>query len=110
MAVVGGPGERPEPAVWSPLEYACHVRDVFELACVRCACSADAPRFANWDQGHRGRLRLAGSGCWSGSWRSPGQVAGLRGDGAAFTVDSFTRYLIHDPVHHLTDVTGVRWA
>jgi len=29
---------------------------------------------------------------------------GRRGDGAEFTVESFARYLIHDPVHHLWDV------
>jgi hypothetical protein len=29
---------------------------------------------------------------------------GYRSDGAAFTVESFARYLIHDPVHHLWDV------
>ena len=32
---------------------------------------------------------------------------GLRSDGASFTIDSFSRYLLHDPVHHLWDV-GVR--
>ena len=31
---------------------------------------------------------------------------GSRSDGARFTVDSFARYLIHDPVHHLDDVGG----
>ena len=31
---------------------------------------------------------------------------GSRSDGARFTVDSFARYLIHDPVHHLHDVGG----
>jgi len=29
---------------------------------------------------------------------------GLRSDGATFTVDSFLRYLLHDPIHHLWDV------
>lgn len=29
---------------------------------------------------------------------------GMRSDGAHFTVESFARYLIHDPVHHLHDV------
>ena len=33
---------------------------------------------------------------------------GRRSDGAVFTVDSFARYLIHDPVHHLHDVTRFR--
>ncbi|MGI9642878.1 MAG: DinB family protein, partial [Acidimicrobiia bacterium] len=32
------------------------------------------------------------------------QRAGYRSDGAAFTVDSFARYLLHDPVHHLWDI------
>ena len=31
---------------------------------------------------------------------------GSRSDGAHFSVDSFARYLIHDPVHHLHDVGG----
>ena len=35
---------------------------------------------------------------------------GLRGDGASFTIESFIRYLLHDPIHHLTDVTGDRWV
>jgi hypothetical protein len=34
------------------------------------------------------------------------QRTGYRSDGAAFTVESFARYLIHDPVHHLWDVEG----
>ena len=29
---------------------------------------------------------------------------GTRSDGARFTVETFARYLIHDPVHHLWDV------
>jgi len=29
---------------------------------------------------------------------------GSRSDGAEFTVDTFGRYMIHDPVHHLHDV------
>lgn len=29
---------------------------------------------------------------------------GHRSDGSSFTVDSFARYLLHDPIHHLDDV------
>jgi hypothetical protein len=29
---------------------------------------------------------------------------GYRSDGAHFTIESFARYLVHDPVHHLWDV------
>jgi hypothetical protein len=36
------------------------------------------------------------------------QRTGRRSDGASFTVETFARYLIHDPVHHLYDVTGQR--
>src|SRR6476646_10646123 len=38
--------------VWSPLEYGCHVRDVFRIYDGRLALmlARDAPTFANWDQ------------------------------------------------------------
>ena len=39
-----------------------------------------------------------------GQW----QRTGSRSDGADFTIESFGRYFIHDPVHHLYDVTGTR--
>jgi hypothetical protein len=39
-------------------------------------------------------------------WQRPGR----RSDGARFTVETFARYFIHDPVHHLYDVTGHRTA
>jgi hypothetical protein len=29
---------------------------------------------------------------------------GIRSDGAAFTIESFGKYLLHDPIHHLWDV------
>jgi hypothetical protein len=33
---------------------------------------------------------------------------GTRSDGARFTVATFARYFVHDPIHHLYDVTGLR--
>ena len=30
---------------------------------------------------------------------------GRRSDGASFTIDSISRYMVHDPIHHLWDVT-----
>ena len=33
---------------------------------------------------------------------------GARSDGARFTVATFARYFVHDPIHHLYDVTGER--
>ena len=43
---------RPRPDVWSPLEYACHVRDVHVLFAerLRLMLDEDEPTFANWDQ------------------------------------------------------------
>jgi mycothiol maleylpyruvate isomerase-like protein len=32
------------------------------------------------------------------------QRTGNRSDGARFTVETFARYFLHDPVHHLHDV------
>jgi hypothetical protein len=29
---------------------------------------------------------------------------GDRSDGSSFTVESFARYFLHDPVHHVADV------
>jgi hypothetical protein len=31
---------------------------------------------------------------------------GRRSDGATFTAETFARYFIHDPIHHLHDVTA----
>ena len=43
---------RPRPQTWSPVEYACHVRDVCELFRMRLGLmlAEDGARFANWDQ------------------------------------------------------------
>lgn len=130
MTMASAPTTRPAPAVWSPLEYACHVRDVFDLACVRVELmlTEDGPRFANWDQDATAieddyasqdpqvatdqlvdqarRFAAAVASVPDDAWAR----TGLRGDGAAFTVESFVRYILHDPVHHLTDVTGERWT
>jgi DinB superfamily len=116
--------QRPSEDVWSALEYACHVRDVFELYDERLAMmlSQDDPAYPNWDQNAaavEGRYeeqdpsRVAGELSAAASaladrfdavegdqW----QRTGLRSDGARFTVESFARYLIHDPVHHVNDV------
>ena len=121
---------RTRPDRWSALEYACHVRDVYALAATRLErmLGEDDPLFANWDQdetarqerygeqlpAHVGvevveaasRLADAYDAVSSDQWHRRGR----RSDGAVFTVDSFGRYLIHDPIHHVFDVTGVRAA
>ena len=38
------------------------------------------------------------------SWLATKRPVASRSDGAAFTIDSFSRYLVHDPVHHVWDV------
>jgi len=119
---------RPELGKWSPLEYACHVRDVFRLFDQRLELmlSQDDPQFPNWDQDEtavadrygeqdpaevaaalrRAAFAIAGrfETVTGDQWRRTGG----RSDGARFTVDTFARYLVHDPVHHLYDVTGQR--
>lgn len=117
---------RPDDSTWSPLEYAAHVRDVYRLFLVRLELmlSQDDPIYANWDQDETaiaeryseqdadtvGReLVEAGSALADAfdavtgeQWLRPGR----RGDGARFTVESFAKYLAHDPQHHLWDVRG----
>ena len=123
-----GVARRPRPDKWSPLEYGCHVRDVFRLYDQRLELmlSQDDPLFPNWDQDATAvasryadqdpaevavALSAAGqaiasrfAGVTGGQW----QRTGRRSDGASFTVETFARYFIHDPVHHLYDVTGQR--
>lgn len=121
---------RPRPDKWSPLEYACHVRDVCRIYTerLRLMLTTDDPHYPNWDQdqtavadryaeqdprrvadelGEAADVLAARFEEVSGTdWERTGN----RGDGARFTVESFARYLIHDPVHHLYDVTGNREA
>ncbi|MCC9309807.1 DinB family protein [Kitasatospora sp. RB6PN24] len=121
---------RPAPAVWSALEYGCHVRDVFRLCAPRLdlMLTQDDPLFPNWDQDETalaeryweqdpavvsGELAEAAEVVAAAFARVTGEQwdrTGKRSDGARFTVGSFARYFIHDPVHHLHDVTGRRAA
>ena len=109
---------------WSVLEYACHVRDVFRVCDYRLdrMLTEDGPHYENWDQdvtaaderyGEQDPATVAGEVVAAAeiiarrfetvtgdSWAR----TGFRSDGAAFTIDSFARYVIHDPMHHLWDV------
>lgn len=82
----------------------------------------DEPTFADWDQDDTARreryaeqaravvlddLEAAGEalaalldGVADLAW----DRAGSRSDGARFTVETFARYVLHDPVHHVWDV------
>ena len=131
QGLLAGPGDlrrRPSPGVWSALEYGCHVCDVLWLydERLRLMLKLDGPQYPNWDQDATAvadryaeqdpaivvaGLREAADviaarfECVSGDqWPRTGS----RSDGAVFTIESFARYLIHDLVHHLYDVTGVR--
>jgi hypothetical protein len=117
---------RPSDHQWSALEYGCHVRDVFELfdERLKLMLETDAPRFANWDQdvtaveeryGEQdpyavSEQLLRAAEVLAARWESVSgdqwERTGHRSDGATFTVDSFARYFLHDPVHHLIDVAS----
>lgn len=120
----GAVGERPSDDVWSGLEYACHVRDVFRLYARRLVMmlEQDDPLYPNWDQDAAAvearygeqdpetvateleaageELAMAFDRLHEGDWDRPGR----RSDGARFTVESFARYMLHDPMHHVHDV------
>ena len=114
---------RPSTGRWSTLEYGAHVRDVFVLYLERLSLMLDTddPLYPNWDQDETAiasrydlqqprhvavELREAAEaladafdGVRADQWLRPGR----RSDGASFTVESFARYLVHDPFHHLWD-------
>lgn len=115
---------RPADGQWSALEYACHVRDVhriFEFR-LRLMLDQDDPTFENWDQDATAvseryheqdpetvlaELAHAASGhaaVWDEVRDDQWERKGYRDNGAEFTVDTFARYLLHDPVHHVADV------
>jgi hypothetical protein len=115
------------PDRWSALEYGCHVRDVFRLYDYRLGLmlTEDDPLYPNWDQDETAvagdyasqdpavvadELASAADGLAASfaavsvdQWRRPGR----RSDGATFSVETFGRYFMHDPIHHLYDVTGI---
>jgi hypothetical protein len=119
-------GTRPSPTVWSPLEYACHVRDVFRVFTgrVRLMLTEDEPTFENWDQDETAvaerygeqdparvaeELTVASEEVASAFASVPDDAwgrTGLRSNGSQFTVESLGRYFVHDVVHHLHDVRG----
>jgi hypothetical protein len=115
---------RPNDSTWSKLEYGAHVRDVLVLYRERLALMRDQvdPLYPNWDQDATAiadryndqdpafvasqiadaaaalaaDLKAVQGDGWSRT--------GRRSDGAAFTVSSISRYLVHDLVHHKWDV------
>lgn len=115
--------ERPDDATWSKLEYSAHVRDVFRIYLYRLGLmlAEHDPLFPNWDQDATAveeryneqspevvsaqlvadAAALADALDTVADWSRPGR----RSDGVAFTIETFAKYFIHDPIHHLYDVT-----
>ncbi len=116
--------ERPDASTWSPLEYACHVRDVHQVFAERLTLmlTEDAPAFANWDQDATALesdyaaqdpaevdialIEAAGTvaGLYATVTDETAGRTGIRSDGSEFTITTLARYHLHDIVHHLHDV------
>ncbi|GAA2485988.1 DinB family protein [Terrabacter carboxydivorans] len=119
---------RPAEGVWSPLEYACHVRDVCDVMRGRLEQILEGEgslvQFANWDQDE--------TALEAQYWRSDPEVVArelgeafesaatayalpsgtqwewpaLRSNGSQFTARTLALYFVHDIHHHLWDVTS----
>ena len=116
---------RPDPDTWSPLEYGCHVRDVLRRYDQRLQLmlTEDDPLFPNWDQDATAVAERYGeqdpavvaeelneaaqtlSARFAAVTGDQWQRTGSRSDGVDFTIETFARYFIHDPIHHLHDAT-----
>jgi hypothetical protein len=115
---------RPEPTTWSPLEYACHVRDVCRVFTERVdwMLRKDGPDFPDWDQDSAavaGRYHLQdpstvarelreaaddAQAAFATVERDQWQRTGRRSNGSLFTIESLGQYFLHDLAHHLVDV------
>jgi SAM-dependent methyltransferase len=115
---------RPAPDVWSPLEYACHVRDVHRLFAdrVRLMLEQDDPDLPNWDQDRTAResryaeqdpatvdaelVEAAGhaAGVYAAVAPDSANRRATRSDGSRFTVETLGIYHLHDVLHHVHDV------
>jgi hypothetical protein len=120
--------ERPAPRVWSPVEYACHVRDVLLTYAVRVHRGvveerpALDPMYGDWraerfgyaatrvdvlvaelavaTAGLTAEVRVVPDGAWDRTVvRRPGETR---------TVRWLVRQAAHECVHHLADITGRR--
>jgi hypothetical protein len=125
-----GATTRPAPGVWSPLEYACHVRDVHRVFAerLRLMLAQDDPQFENWDQDATAlesrydeqdpatvsfELTQAAadisrifSAVTGDAWQRPGR----RSNGSVFTVETLGAYHLHDIDHHHHDIGRGRGA
>ena len=115
---------RPAPDVWSPLEYGCHIRDVFRVMDGRLTLmlTEDGAEFENWDQDATAvedRYDAQDPAVVAAEVLESGRIVadrfdavtddqwsrrGLRSNGSAFTVETLGQYLVHDLVHHVWDL------
>ncbi|KLU11170.1 DinB family protein [Kocuria sp. SM24M-10] len=119
--------ERPRPGTWSPLEYACHVRDLCRVFRERLRLMLDEehPVLPDWDQDavavqerYNEQDPYEASGEIAQELRATADAfdavageqwarTGRRGDGTEFTVARLAVYFRHDVEHHLrADVRG----
>lgn len=122
-------GTRPDDGTWSPLQYACHLRDVLVLfeERTRAMVADDGVRFGWWD--HEAAAEdypgsdpaqvaaelSAAAGTYAATLASltaPQWAAtGSRRDGEDFTVHSLAVFALHEARHHLLDIgRGLRSA
>ncbi len=115
---------RPRPGVWSPLEYACHVRDVHRIFAerVELMLDEDEPHLAGWDQDAAALasryaeqdpatvdaelVEAAGhaAGLYASVTAEQAGRRGTRSDGSELTVEAWGIYHLHDVLHHAHDV------
>ncbi|WP_420110475.1 DinB family protein [Pseudactinotalea sp.] len=115
---------RPFPSVWSPTEYAAHVRDMAGVMVGRLTLilTEEDPSFADWDQDAAalagdyasegpgevaaqvgsavGELAAAYAAVTQEQWDRPGR----RSNGSVFTAYTLGVYALHDLEHHVHDV------
>lgn len=116
--------DRPEPEVWSTVEYGRHVRDMLAVLDERIEAmlGLDTPMLTDWD----GDAQAVELEYWRADprqtlmdlQRSAVRVgtllrsvegedwerSGLRSDGMSFTVATMSQYIAHEMEHHLHDV------
>ena len=117
--------DRPSPQVWSPLEYAAHVVDVYLIMGDRAELmlAESEPTFPNWDQDATalekryweadpatveveiGAAAERLAGIYAAVRPEQWERTGCRSNGAVFTVRTLGIYCLHDLVHHLHDVS-----
>jgi hypothetical protein len=121
--------ERPDPSTWSALEYACHVRDVFDVYTQRVQRTLveDNPTFESMGRDERAvrekyneqdpstvadalarnaeRLAQAIEGVGAGDWERT--AVNPYPEPAARTLEWMVRHVVHEGSHHLLDIGRV---